>query len=117
MTGGLAGRRIVVPESRELDLFASMLERQGATAIRCPLVTILDLEDPAPAEAWLRRLAAGAFDDVILFTGEGPRRLMTVAERAGIAGEVTAALGRARKIVRGPKPVKALRSLGLGPDL
>ena len=34
--GGLEGRRIVVPESRELDLFVSMLERQGATAIRCP---------------------------------------------------------------------------------
>ena len=117
MAGGLEGRRIVVPESRELDLFVSMLERQGATAIRCPLVTILDLEDTAPAEAWLRRLAAGAFDDVVLFTGEGLRRLMAIAETAGIAAETTAALGAARKIVRGPKPVKALRTLGLGPDV
>jgi uroporphyrinogen-III synthase len=115
--GGLQGRRIVVPESRELDLFAGMLERQGATAIRCPLVTILDLEDTTPAEAWLRRLAGGAFDDVILFTGEGLRRLMAIAEPAGIAPEVRDALARARKIVRGPKPVKALRALGLGPDL
>ncbi|HMO30095.1 uroporphyrinogen-III synthase [Enterovirga sp.] len=117
MAGGLAGCRIVIPESRELDLFAGMIERQGGTAIRCPLVTILDLEDPAPAESWLRRLAQGAFDDVILFTGEGLRRLMAIAERAGLAAEVVAGLGRARKIVRGPKPVKALRSLGLGPDL
>lgn len=117
MTGGLAGRRIVLPESRELDLFAGMVERQGAVAIRCPLVTILDLTNSASAEAWLRRLAQGAFDDVILFTGEGLRRLMAIAGRAGIAEEVVAALGRARRIVRGPKPVKALRSLGLGPDL
>lgn len=114
---GLEGRRIVVPESRELDLFVTMLERQGATAIRCPLVTILDLEDQAPAEAWLRRLVSGAFDDVILFTGEGLRRLMAIAERAGITQEVTDALARVRKIVRGPKPVKALRAIGLGPDL
>lgn len=114
---GLVGRRIVVPESRELDLFVDMLERQGATAIRCPLVTILDLEDPAPAEAWLRRLVAGAFDDVVLFTGEGLRRLMTVAERAGLTQDVIDALSRARKIVRGPKPVKALRTIGLGPDI
>ncbi len=117
MAGGLEGRRIVVPESRELDLFAGMLERQGATAIRCPLVTILDLDDPAPAEAWLRRLADGAFDDVILFTGEGLRRLMTIAEKAGITEAVTSALAETRKIVRGPKPVKALRGLGLGPDV
>ena len=114
---GLAGRRIVVPESRELDLFVSMLERQGADAIRCPLVTILDLEDKAPAEAWLRRLTQGAFDDVILFTGEGLRRLIAIAEAAGIAQEAKDALARARKIVRGPKPVKALRGLGLGPDV
>lgn len=117
MAGGLEGRRIVVPESRELDLFVGMLERQGASALRCPLVTILDLDDTGAAEAWLRRLAGGAFDDVILFTGEGLRRLMGIAEHAGIAQEVTDGLARARKIVRGPKPVKALRGIGLGPDL
>lgn len=117
MTDGLAGRRIVVPESRELDLFVDMLERQGATALRCPLVTIHDVEDPAPVEAWLRRLAEGAFDDVILFTGEGVRRMMAVAERAGLAASATGGLARARRIVRGPKPVKALRGLGLGADV
>jgi uroporphyrinogen-III synthase len=113
----LDGRRIVVPESRELDLFVSMLERQGAAALRCPLVTIYDLADPRPVEAWLRRLAAGAFDDVILFTGEGLRRMMKVAEAASIVAPVVEALAPARKIVRGPKPTRVLRSLGLAPDL
>jgi uroporphyrinogen-III synthase len=47
----LAGRRILVPESRELDLFARMLEERGAEAVRCPMVTILDVEDAAPIEA------------------------------------------------------------------
>lgn len=115
--GDLDGRRIVVPESRELDLLVSMLERQGARALRCPLVTILDLEDTAPAEAWLRQLVGGAFDDVILFTGEGLGRLMAIAEAAGISQDVKDALARARKIVRGPKPVRALRAIGLGPDI
>ena len=67
------GRLIVVPESRELDLFARMLEAQGAKTLRCPMVTILDAVDPAPIEAWLRRFAAGKFDDLILLTGEGLR--------------------------------------------
>jgi uroporphyrinogen-III synthase len=95
----LAGRRILVPESRELDLFARMLEERGAVAARCPLVTINDLEDPAPVEAWLQRLTAGAFDDLILLTGEGLRRLMSVAQRVGT------------------KPARVLRELGLAPGL
>lgn len=113
--GDLAGRRILVPESRDLDLFASMMEQHGAETIRCPLVRILDLADPEPALAWLRRLAADEFQDAILLTGEGLRRLMAVARTAGMEDEARAALGRLRVFVRGPKPVRALRELGLSP--
>ncbi|HEV2265445.1 MAG TPA: uroporphyrinogen-III synthase [Stellaceae bacterium] len=113
MTGPLSGKRIAVPESRELDLFARMLEEQGAEALRCPLVAIRDLDDPAPAEAWLKRLIAGKFDDLILLTGEGLRRLVGIARRAGIEAETIAALGKLRTVTRGPKPVRALRELGL----
>ena len=113
MTGPLSGKRIAVPESRELDLFARMLEQQGAETLRCPLVAIRDLDDPAPVEAWLRRLIAGQFDDLILLTGEGLRRLIGIARRAGIESETVAALAKLRTITRGPKPVRALRELGL----
>jgi uroporphyrinogen-III synthase len=117
MTGRLADLTVLVPESRELDLFAGMIEGEGAKAVRCPLVTILDLDDPAPAEAWLGRLVAGEFDDLVLLTGEGLRRLMGVAERAGIKEQAVAAIGRLRTILRGPKPAKALRELGLTPGI
>ena len=113
----LAGRRILVPESRELDLFARMLEERGAEAMRCPLVTIRDVEDPAPVEAWLQRLVAGAFDDLILLTGEGLRRLLAVAQRAGIEEKTVAALKQLRTVTRGPKPARVLRELGLAPGL
>ena len=113
----LEGRRILVPESRELDLFARMLEERGAAAVRCPLVTIRDVEDPTPVEAWLRRLAADAFDDLILLTGEGLRRLLAVAQRAGIEEKTVAAVKRLRTITRGPKPARVLRELGLAPGL
>jgi uroporphyrinogen-III synthase len=113
--GDLSGRRILVPESRDLDLFAGMMEQHGAETIRCPMVKILDLDDPAPARDWLGRLIAGAFDDVILLTGEGLRRLMAVARADGRETEVVAALSRTRIFVRGPKPVKALREIGLSP--
>ncbi|MBL6453760.1 uroporphyrinogen-III synthase [Belnapia sp. T6] len=114
---GLTGLRVVVPETRELEVLARMLERQGAEAIRCPLVAIIDAPDPAPIEAWLRRFIATPPDDLILLTGEGLNRLLGVAERAGIAGEFRAALAGVRRICRGPKPSQRLRSIGLGPDL
>jgi uroporphyrinogen-III synthase len=113
----LRGRRIAIPEHRELDRLATMLEEEGATTVRCPLMAIFDASDPAPVQAWLRALAGGQFDDVIFFTGEGVRRLMEAAERHGLTAEVTAALERTRKITRGPKPARALHELGIRTDL
>jgi len=113
----LTGRTIAIPETRELDLFAQMLESRGANTVRCPLVSILDAPDQEPVIAWLRHLAAGHFDDVILLTGEGLRRLLVAAERAGIKEAVITALGKTRKITRGPKPARALRDIGLRHDL
>jgi uroporphyrinogen-III synthase len=113
----LAGRVIALPETRELDRLAAMLEAEGAATWRCPMVAIHDAPDPAPVEAWLRHLCAGGFDDVILLTGEGLRRMMKLAEARGIAAEVVAALRAARKITRGPKPARALKELGLPTDL
>jgi uroporphyrinogen-III synthase len=117
MSEPLSGRRIVVPETRELDLFARMLEDRGAEVLRCPMVAIVDAPDPAPVDAWLRRVIAGASDDLILFTGEGLRRLLGSARRSGLEPVFVAALTRLRKITRGPKPVRALREIGLDADL
>lgn len=113
----MQGRVVALPETRELDRLAELLEAEGARAWRCPLVTILDAPDPAPIEEWLRVLVAGGMDDVVFLTGEGLRRLMGVAERRGFAAEVVAALGRTRKLTRGPKPARALKELGLSPDI
>ncbi|MEK7215052.1 MAG: uroporphyrinogen-III synthase, partial [Chloroflexota bacterium] len=115
----LAGRRIAVPESRELNLFTGMLEVRGAEVIRCPLVSIYDSPDQEAVETWLRHFVSGNFDDLILLTGEGLRRLLGFAERAGgtLHREFVAALAKVRKITRGPKPGNALRKIGLKADL
>lgn len=117
MAETLQGKRIALAEARELDLLAGMLEREGASVVRCPLVAINDAPDAAPIEAWLGRIIAGKCDDVIFYTGEGMRRLVGFADRAGLKADFIAALKRVRKITRGPKPVKALREQGLEPDL
>ena len=115
----LAGRTIAVPESREIDIFAALLERRGARVIRCPLVAIRDAPDPAPVLEWSRRLAAGDLDDLILLTGEGLRRILACMERhdPALRPRFLAALQRVRKITRGPKPAKVLRELGMKPQI
>lgn len=113
MNAPLQGLRILLPESRELDLFAGMLEAEGARTLRCPMVRILDLADTGPARAWLERLMAGAFQDVVWLTGEGVRRLKDLAAKDGRENDFVAALARTRAVTRGPKPAQALRELGL----
>jgi uroporphyrinogen-III synthase len=118
-SGTLAGRTIAIPETRELEVFASMLERRGATVVRCPLVAIRDAPDPAPVLAWCREFAAGGCDDLIVLTGEGLRRLLGCIERhePALRDAFIAELSRVRKITRGPKPARALRELGLKTDI
>jgi uroporphyrinogen-III synthase len=113
----LAGRRIVVPETREIEVLAGMLEKLGAEVIRCPLVAIRDVADTAPVVAWLERFVANPPDDLILFTGEGLQRLNKVAATVGLSEKFVATLAEIRKITRGPKPARRLRELGLKPDL
>jgi uroporphyrinogen-III synthase len=115
----LAGRTIAVPESRELEVFAGLLERRGARVLRCPLIAIRDAPDPAPVLAWCRHLAAGGLDDLILLTGEGLRRILGCLERhePALKPGFLEALARVRTITRGPKPAKALRELGLRPEI
>ena len=115
----LAGRRIALPESRELDLFADMLLKRGAQVLRCPLVSIHDAPDQQPVLDWLQRFAAEPWDDFIVLTGEGIRRLLTAAERAGGSArdDFIARLAQVRTVTRGPKPGAALRSIGLKADV
>lgn len=114
----LAGRRIAVSESRELDVFAALLERRGASVLRCPLVDIHDAPDPAPVLDWLRLFSAGGCDDLLLFTGEGLRRLLDLLERQAPAlrAGFVERLAQVRIVARGPKPGRVLRELGLRPQ-
>src|SRR5258706_6782158 len=117
MPGRLDGLTVLVPESRELDLFAGMLEAEGARAERCPLVQIFDLEDKSSMDEWIAAFESGAFSDLILMTGEGLRRLVARSEGLGTREGFVAALAQIRTITRGPKPARALRELGLVPGI
>jgi uroporphyrinogen-III synthase len=116
MAERLNGYRILILETREEAQFSRLLAEQGADVVQCPMFTIHDAPDPAPIEAWIRRAIETPFDDLVLMTGEGLRRLMKVATRIGLEADFIAALGKARKFARGPKPGRALREIGLEPQ-
>ena len=113
----LAGKTVALAEGRQLEELATLLEKEGAAALRCPMLSILDVPDAKPVNAWLRDLVAGKFDYVILLTGEGLRRLVAFAERSGHKDEAIAALGKTKIVTRGPKPGQALKEIGLKPTL
>jgi len=116
MADRLNGTRILILETREEAQFSRLLAEQGAEVVQCPMFTIHDAPDPAPVEAWIRRAIDKPFDDLVLMTGEGLRRLMKLARARGLDAALVAALAGSRKFTRGPKPGKALREIGLEPQ-
>jgi uroporphyrinogen-III synthase len=115
----LKGKRIAVPEMRELEVFSSLLERRGAEVLRCPLVTIYDTPHSAAVLAFAVRVAEGGFDDFVLITGEGLTRILSCINKydPALQERFVAGLGKMRTITRGPKPARVLRQLGLKPNI
>ena len=117
MADRLNGYRILILETREEAQFSKLLTEQGADVLQCPMFTINDPPDPSAVEAWIRGAIAQPLDDLVLMTGEGLRRLMKAARHIALDQEFIAALGKTRKFTRGPKPGRALREIGLEPQM
>src|SRR6202158_2007658 len=117
MADRLNGYRILILETRESAQSPRLLAEQGADVVQCPMFTIHDAPDSVPIEAWIRRFIETPCDDLVLMTGEGLRRLMKVARRMDVDRDFIAAIEKARKFARGPKPGRALREIGLEPQV
>ena len=118
-SGALAGRTIAIPETRELEVFASMLERRGATVLRCPLVAIRDAPDPQPVLAWCQAIRSRRVrrPHAAHRRRPAPPPELHRPHEPALRAPFIAQLAAARKITRGPKPAKVLRELGLKPDI
>jgi uroporphyrinogen-III synthase len=117
MAGKLSGYRILILETREEAQFSRLLREQGADVIQCPMFRIEDTPDQNGIGAWIKSAINEPLDDLVLMTGEGVRRLVAAAGRMGVETEFIAALARPRKYARGPKPVNALRQIGLAAEV
>src|ERR1700682_307703 len=117
MADRLNGCRNLILKAWEKAQFPRLLTEQGADVLQCPMFTIHDAPDSAPIEAWIRRFIDQPCDDLVLMTGEGLRRLLKLAQRIDVEKDFIAAVGNPRNLARGPKPGRALREIGLEPQL
>lgn len=109
--------RVVAFESRRAAEMAALLRKQGAEPFVAPSMREVPLEAQPAALAFADALAAGAVDVVVCLTGVGTRALVDALAPRLPRERAAALLARTTLVARGPKPVAALRELGLAPAL
>ena len=85
MADRLNGYRILILETREEAQFSRLLTEQGADVLQCPMFTIHDAPDPAPIEAWIRRV----IDNAVRRSGADDRRRPAPADEGGAAASAS----------------------------
>ena len=108
-----AGLRVISLESRRAREMEELIRRLGGEPFVAPSVHERPLEDQTEAIQFLERLESGEFDMVILMTGVGLEFLRDIIARQMPIERLAEALRRVTVVARGPKPVPALRALGV----
>jgi uroporphyrinogen-III synthase len=114
-TATLGGRRVLTLESRRSPELALLVMNYGGTPILAPSLSEVPLESNDQVLAFANAVLQDRFDIVILLTGVGLRLMIKVIDPVLGADAFARALARTRIVARGPKPVAALREIGLTP--
>lgn len=107
------GLRVLALESRRAQEIAKLIANNGGSPLVVPSVREVPLESNTEALDFARKLDAGGFDIVIFMTGVGVRLLTKVVERVYPAERFAELLRKVCVVARGPKPVAALREMGV----
>jgi uroporphyrinogen III methyltransferase/synthase len=111
----LAGLTVLVPRAREqAGVFSRLLRERGAEPLEVPTIAIRPLEGTAELDRAVARLAAGAYDWVVLTSVNG---VAALRGRVEAFGQGPAALAQARVAAVGPATEAALREWGVRPRL
>ena len=104
-------------ESRRAAEMAELIRKQGGEPFVAPALREAPIEHNPEAFDFGERLFAGGFDMLILLTGVGTRQLNRLLATRYPEPAFADALRRITVVARGPKPVAALREMGLAPAL
>jgi uroporphyrinogen-III synthase len=111
------GLRVLALESRRALEMAELIRKQGGDPFVAPSMREAPLEESAELDRFAKRLFAGDFDMMMLLTGVGARQLNRWLAARYSASAFADALRRLAVAARGPKPVAALRELGVAPTV
>ena len=116
-TRGFAGMTVVAFESRMAEHMATLIARHGGNPMVAPSMREIPLENNTEALDFAKHLMAGAVDLLILLTGVGTRTLVDVWKTEFPLEAIRQALTKTTLVCRGPKPIAALKELGLKPQI
>jgi len=108
---------VAITEHRYTKEFAALFERYGAKVYPCPVLEERKVENRSELQSFVRSVCSGSQDVMIFLTGVGARFLIAEAESIGMKDQFLAGLDKGTVVVRGPKPVAALRQFGVRIDV
>jgi len=111
------GLRIASFESRKTTEMARLIERHGGQPFVTPSMREVPLDDDSRAVDFAYRLVTGEIGIVVFLTGVGFEHLLNAVQRRVERDRYVNALADITTIVRGPKPLAAMRAVGLTPTL
>lgn len=114
---GFNGLRVASFENRMAEEMSRLISRYGGQPLIAPALREIPLQHNPDALAFGEQLLAGACDMVILLTGAGTTTLVEILRTAHSPDIIAAALANTCLVARGPKPVAALKALGLTPAI
>ena len=109
----LSGLRVLALESRRAGEMAKLIAAYGGKGTVAPSMREIPLESNTEAIAFAHTLAEGGFDMMIFLTGVGTRALARVVQTVYPIERFAESLRRIPIVARGPKPVGALKELGV----
>lgn len=113
----MGGRVVALLEARRAAELAGLVETYGGVPFLAPALREEPLEDLPAIAGLLDDCKTNPIDLAVFQTGVGTRALFRGVEALGRADELKAALEGATVAVRGPKPLAALRELGVRVDV
>ncbi len=109
----LRGLTILSFESRHAREMAELIRRYGGEPVIAPSMREIPLDQNRAALDFVSELEAGKIDVVLFLTGVGIRTLVDAVAAEYPKERLAAALRRTVLVARGPKPIAALKELGL----
>ncbi|MEI8210563.1 MAG: uroporphyrinogen decarboxylase [Planctomycetota bacterium] len=110
------GLRVAALESRRRDEFSRLIERFGGNPFVSPSMRELPIDKNKEAVDFAYRIMTGEVGVVIFLTGVGFKHFLATVEKHLDRQRLLDSLSDIVTIARGPKPVAAMREVGLQPS-